>query len=706
MPGPISIQCPKCRAKLKLKNDNAVGKKVPCPKCKKPFVVEAPPEPEDEFDDFGALDDFDSYEDESYDDDFDEQPASPRRRASASAGNKRGKSKGKKKRKNSGGGGLKKPLLIGFGVVAALSLMVSVGFVGVKLLGGGGGVDNKIDLTYLPPDAELIVSLQVADAWSAPLVQSMVTSPMAQMQLDQVTKQVGVKPDEIESVIFGATGVRDAAKGAGQQPAMGLTPNFDSMHGVAVVRTKIPIDSNKLNTGDEQTQTKTHAGQEYYLYPAPGSAGTSISLFLPESKTLVIGPEVDVKAAIDRGSKEERREDIDFINNKHQLLIVVISKDVGGLTSQDNESLAMLPDQIKSLTETLDGKIVASCIGTTFTDGVELEIQGDFNKAADAETARKEIDRLLEEGRQKLAEASSSLPPGAAGVFNVAKLVLGKIKVSANGTTFAVNASVTGSDIDTIKEQAGPMMMAGLMGGMGGGMPGGVPGAAVPGGGNFPTTGNPMPSTCPGNPITQAREAALRTQCKNNLKQIALAMHNHHDTYKGFPAAATVDKAGKPLLSWRVHVLPFLGAASLYDQFKLDEPWDSTHNKKLIAQMPAVFACPSGSLKPGMTTYLGVSGEKSIFNGSQKLGFRDVRDGTANTLMVVDADDSLAITWTKPGDLTWSADSPLKGLVGHHGDGFQAVFCDGHTRYFPASITAEMLTALFTKAGGEVVELP
>ena len=115
-----------------------------------------------------------------------------------------------------------------------------------------------------------------------------------------------------ESVIFGATGFSEMAKGAAQQPAIGMTPNFDSMHGIAVVRTKIPIDANKLNTGDEQTQTSTHEGQEYYLYPASGPTGTSISLFLPDSKTLVIGPEADLKAAIERGSKEERREDLDL----------------------------------------------------------------------------------------------------------------------------------------------------------------------------------------------------------------------------------------------------------------------------------------------------------------------------------------------------------------------------------------------------------
>lgn len=248
--------------------------------------------------------------------------------------------------------------------------------------------------------------------------------------------------------------------------------------------------------------------------------------------------------------------------------------------------------------------------------------------------------------------------------------------------------------------------MAGLMGGMGGGMPGGVPGAVVPGDGNFPTTGNPMPSTGINNPLVQPLEAAHRAQCKDNLKQIALAIHNHHDTFKRFPSAASSDKDGKPLLSWRVHLLPVLGQASLYEQFKLDEPWDSPHNFRLVFKMPAVFACPGGNRKPGTTTYLGVSGEKAVFNGSQKIGFRDVTDGTSNTLMVVDADYSRAVTWTKPDDFTYSTDNPMQGLVGHHSGGFQAVFCDGRVHYFPADITAETLNALFTKAGGEVVKLP
>ena len=76
--------------------------------------------------------------------------------------------------------------------------------------------------------------------------------------------------------------------------------------------------------------------------------------------------------------------------------------------------------------------------------------------------------------------------------------------------------------------------------------------------------------------VSAARECRSKNAAgANNLKQIGLAMHNFHDSYGGFPAAYSTDKNGKPLLSWRVHILPFVEGQALYRQFKLDEPWDS-----------------------------------------------------------------------------------------------------------------------------------
>ena len=83
-------------------------------------------------------------------------------------------------------------------------------------------------------------------------------------------------------------------------------------------------------------------------------------------------------------------------------------------------------------------------------------------------------------------------------------------------------------------------------------------------------------------------------QCQNNLRNIGLAMVNYSSSHNVFPLAGTVSPDGKPLLSWRVLMLPYLDQQPLYEEFKLDEPWDSPNNKPLLARMPGVFKCPDG----------------------------------------------------------------------------------------------------------------
>jgi hypothetical protein len=88
-----------------------------------------------------------------------------------------------------------------------------------------------------------------------------------------------------------------------------------------------------------------------------------------------------------------------------------------------------------------------------------------------------------------------------------------------------------------------------------------------------------------------------------NLKQLGTALHAYHDKFGHFPPAASYDLQGKPLLSWRVHLLPFLGEDKLYQEFHLNEPWDSDHNKKLLSRMPAVYRTPDYQLDDQYITY-------------------------------------------------------------------------------------------------------
>ena len=202
--------------------------------------------------------------------------------------------------------------------------------------------------------------------------------------------------------------------------------------------------------------------------------------------------------------------------------------------------------------------------------------------------------------------------------------------------------------------------------------------------------------------VQAAREAARRTTSMNNLKQMALACHNYESGHSHFPAQANYDENGKPLLSWRVHILPFVEQNELYKQFHLDEPWDSDHNKQLIAKIPPVYQSPNVAVAQGKTVYLGIAGEGGIFSKKgSKLG--EITDGTSNTAMMVEVNPELAVEWTKPQDYECDAKDPLKGLGKVQIGGFLTAFCDGSTHLVVNSTDPENWRNITQKNDGNIV---
>ena len=205
--------------------------------------------------------------------------------------------------------------------------------------------------------------------------------------------------------------------------------------------------------------------------------------------------------------------------------------------------------------------------------------------------------------------------------------------------------------------------------------------------------------------VQSAREAARRAQCVNNLKQIGLAMHNYHSANNCFPPQAITDEDGKPLLSWRVLLLPYLEQAPLYSQFHLNEPWDSPNNKPLLAMMPALFRCPSDPtpLQAGLTSYEGVVGPRTMFPGGRHapVGIADVTDGTSNTLFV--GETRTPVPWTAPSDNPLNLSLPQAGFGSLHPGGFNTLFVDGSVRFIKLSINPVLLQGLLTRNGGEVI---
>ena len=237
--------------------------------------------------------------------------------------------------------------------------------------------------------------------------------------------------------------------------------------------------------------------------------------------------------------------------------------------------------------------------------------------------------------------------------------------------------------------------------------------------------------------IVKAREAARWTQSMNNLKQLALAMHNYHAANGSFPPAVLCGPDGKTPYSWRVALLPYLDQAALYEQYKKDEPWDSPNNKQVLAKMPPVFRDPTDPADSTFSSYFGLTGPSTIFFGKEGAKMSEIPDGTSNTIMLVEAKRD--IPWTKPEDIPYAADvapggggtggssvgkvsttataspparnvgrslkdAPLPKLGGHYSHVFLAAMCDGGVRAISQKIDPGQLRKLIIRDDGQPID--
>jgi hypothetical protein len=164
-------------------------------------------------------------------------------------------------------------------------------------------------------------------------------------------------------------------------------------------------------------------------------------------------------------------------------------------------------------------------------------------------------------------------------------------------------------------------------------------------------------------------------ESENNLKQIMIGVHSYSDVFNFVPNNVLDPKTKKPQLSWRIHLLPYLEEDTLYRQFKLDEPWDSENNKKLIEKMPKVFAPIRVKAKPGETFYRGFTGEGTVFEAGAKYGIAQIPDGTSNTVGVVEAGEPCV--WTKPDDIPFDPKKELPKLGKLFDGDFHVAMMDG-----------------------------
>ncbi len=143
---------------------------------------------------------------------------------------------------------------------------------------------------------------------------------------------------------------------------------------------------------------------------------------------------------------------------------------------------------------------------------------------------------------------------------------------------------------------------------------------------------------------------APRLESAQNLKNILVGFHNY-ESAQGRPLTAAIcDNKGKPLLSWRVAILPYIEQDNLYNQFKLDEPWDSEHNIKLSKIACRTYIMPGVDDKHSMTRYRLFVGKGAMMTYDKAAhGLTTIPDGSSNTAAVFESADP--VIWTKPDEM-------------------------------------------------------
>ncbi|HEY2840247.1 MAG TPA: DUF1559 domain-containing protein, partial [Pirellulales bacterium] len=181
---------------------------------------------------------------------------------------------------------------------------------------------------------------------------------------------------------------------------------------------------------------------------------------------------------------------------------------------------------------------------------------------------------------------------------------------------------------------------------------------------------------------TASRDNSL---CRNNLKQIALALHNYASVQGSFPPAYTVEADGRKMHSWRALLLPYFEAGSLERDISYDykQPWDSSHNRQFADKMPSVYRCPRNRKdKENMTSYFAIVGKETFWPHDEGRKPVDIHDGLSNTIAVVEVTGT-DIPWLEPRDLAFDEltlrlnDTDVKGPSSKHGGTVHALLADG-----------------------------
>lgn len=451
MADPLKVECPHCGGTLRLKDRSASGKKVRCPKCEETFKVSIPEDDGDEWEDLDEIDD--DLEEE-------ERPAKK---------NKGGTAKKISKKRKSGGNN-KAVLLI---VLLALLGVVGVGGIGYLIVNmGPGKVVNKIDLTYLAPDTNLVMHMKIGEFLNNPLLADVLNSPAGAQMFAKAAKEQGVEIRDIATITAGM--IVDETNGLVPLPPMGAgnrgpmaAPNpggISSPPGqekkiptLTVVRCLKPLDP-LLISGSTKASPATHQGKTYYnRAPDPGNQ-VPTCMYFPESTVMVWGEENDIKGVIERGNSQVRRADLDFVNTDNTLVIAFLPKSppnpASTLQSPSNQP------NVQALERAANKSFRTGSFGVKLSDQLAVEIVANCAESAGAGEMKSAVDTLFADLKKQYEGFKGFLTiMGKGDVVAIADKAISSLTVSQTGNQVVAKLTIP-AEIKSL----GQSMLSGLPG--------------------------------------------------------------------------------------------------------------------------------------------------------------------------------------------------------------------------------------------------
>ncbi len=212
--------------------------------------------------------------------------------------------------------------------------------------------------------------------------------------------------------------------------------------------------------------------------------------------------------------------------------------------------------------------------------------------------------------------------------------------------------------------------------------------------------------------VVNDRTGPRRMKMANQLKQVALAMHNYHDTYKKLPPAYEVDDQGKRTNSWRIRLLPFLEQEPAHEQFNKGDSLSKAQRDQLRSDLASLFHNPDDKFSPKEhTSIMVITGPGTMFEEGRDTTLADCKDGMFNTILAVEVKKS-GVNWDEPIDLDIRTmvmkinASDGQGLGNFKNRDACVAFVDGSTRFLSSDVLETTLRAMITRAGGEKFDLP